>query len=157
VACASLPWPGASLIAVAIAGSDDRSGGVAILRASDDSILQVDTYRSAREPIAVGTRRLLISYTESADLLGAGQYESHYILLCGLAPDVWVECLDLVKDRTVVWMGDDPPRSVEQRNHLTIRGDSAVYSRQVTIRESSGKAPVHQELGKVTLALPQLH
>jgi hypothetical protein len=153
-ACTSLMWRGRRLIAMTVAGGDERSGGVAVIDPTDDSILSAMPYAAARDPHSAGNGRLLLTYTRFRDLPGAGQYEADFVLLCGVGPDMWLECLELTKDRISVVMGEVAPRRIEQHNSALLRGDTLLYSRAVTLRADTADPLATRSLGTLKLLLP---
>jgi hypothetical protein len=155
-ACSRVKFDDKYLVVVAVAGDDERTGGIALLSSNADSVLYVDTYAAAREPVAAGNRRVFFTYTRIRELLGAGQYESRYVLLCALSPDMWLPCLELPRDRVQIVLATPKPMRFEEHNRAVITGDSVRVTREVTFQTWGATSARIENLGTVIYALPRL-
>ena len=145
-----------SVAVLALAGSDERTGGIAIVAPRSDSILYVYPYPAARELKAAGNRRVLFTYTEARELFGAGIYESDYVLLCGVSRRIWLPCLQLPRDHIENVLDSPTPVRFEEHNIAILVGDSLRYTRRSVLWIEGMRDSTAQRLGTVTLALPRL-
>ena len=154
--CARVRYRSTRPIAVALEGTDERSGGLAIFSADGHELLFVDALPAARDLVPLGNRRLLVTYTKIRELLGAGMYESRYTVLCALEPFEWLPCLDLPKDRITRVMGGPTLPELHEHGQLAVAGSTLNYRREVTMAGDGLWARRSQHLGTVVYRLPEL-
>ena len=145
-----------SVLIVALAGDDERTGGIAILAPGTRSILYVYTYPAARELSAVGNRRVIFTYTSARELFGAGIYESDYVVLCAVGREIWLPCLKLPRDHIENVLATPTPMRFEEHNIATVVGDSLYLKRRVVFWINGVRDSTAQLLGTTVLALPQV-
>jgi len=141
------------IVLVAVAGGDERTGGIAVVDAGTKQLLSVEPYAAARELTDLATGRLLFTYTPVRELMGAGLYESRYVILCALGPEIWVPCFDLPKDRITRVFGGLPLQSLEEHNHLSVADGGLRLTRRIQVEDGSAPPRV-RELAPSTLAIP---
>jgi hypothetical protein len=156
VACILAQYDSVRLVAVALEGGDERTGGLAILTPDSNRILSVNPLGGARELISAGNRRLLVTYTYVRELLGAGQYESRYLVLCALSDDMWLPCLSVVRDGIQEVMATPRPMQFEEHNRAELKGSVLSVSREVRFQTWGAAQPRTERLGTVQLRLPSL-
>jgi hypothetical protein len=154
--CVAAQYDSARLVAVALQGGDERTGGLAILSSDSAHILSVDPLGGARDSIAAGNRRLLLTYTYIRELLGAGQYESRYLVVCAVSDDMWLPCLSAVRDGIQQVMATPEPMRFEQHNRAALKGNVLSLTREVRFQTWGAPQPRTERLGTVQLQLPRL-
>jgi hypothetical protein len=152
--CISVRSGNGYLIGITITGDDERTGGIALVAPRSRERLFIWPYAAARMPRDVGGRRLLFVYTRVRELMGAGIYESYYLVVCGLSDHAWVPCLELPKDVVHRVFGGPSLPSFEEHNDVRIRGDSLWLRRRAIVEGSA--APRSQDLGEALFILPSM-
>jgi hypothetical protein len=145
-----------SVLIVALAGDDERTGGIAVLAPGTHSILYVYTYPAAREISAAGNRRVTFTYTSARELFGAGIYESDYLVLCAVGREMWLPCLKFPRDHIENVLATPTPMRFEEHNIAAVVGDSVYFKRRVVFWIDGVRDSTAQQLGTTVLALPQL-
>jgi hypothetical protein len=141
-----------AVVLVAVRGEEERTGGIAVIDVRTKELEAVWRYPAARELKILGPGRLLFTFTPIRELLGAGLYESRYVVLCALTPEVWAPCFDLPKDRITRVFGE-PLHSLEEHNRLTLARGRLRLTRR--LRTAVGDAAAHEwQLAPSTLAIP---
>jgi len=154
--CARVAYRPGSRVILALQGDDERSGGLAVLTAKPDSVESVQFYPAARDLVPLGNRRLLFTYTQVRELLGAGIYESRYVVLCAITSDEWLPCLDVPKDQITRIMGGPTLPSLEQHGRLVVVGSRLRYQVEYRFDGDGPDSGKRQRMRPVFFDLPML-
>ena len=146
------------LAALALSWNGLHNGAIVILD-SIGTVLYADAqYRDASQLVSAGDGRVGFRYNS---VWGSGIWETRFIILCALTPDVWDECLNVVLEKRTLATGYPPDdslasrgASMEQTGSVRLMGDTVFLTRRIVLKRSDEPRPRVRDLGTVRLLLP---
>ena len=146
------------LTALALSWNGLHNGAIVILDSTGIPLYADDHYRAVADLVQAGDGRVGFRYNS---VWGSGIWETRFIVLCALTPDVWDECLNVVLDKRTYATGYPPGdsmaslgASLEQTGSVKVLGDTVFLTRRVLLKRSDQAKPRVRYLGTARLLLP---
>lgn len=144
--------------ATTLSWDDGFGGGIVLYKHAGESVTVLGTaaYAGARGVLAAGRGRVLFTYLAGR---GSGQLAERTVVLCALAPDNWVPCVDFLTRQEIGASGYPPTDSLAKGMHLTIRssikvvGDTLVVTSDVRAKKY-GRLPERHRQVMSRIVLP---
>lgn len=133
------------LVGATFSWNDGFEGGIILLaiRQHTNIVLRMERYPGAHSPIPAGDGRIAFSYSAGR---GSGYAAERTAVLCAIAEDNWVPCLDMLTGQEIAATGypisDSLARGVRFGMHTTIRvARDTLLLRTIVRMKKYGRGP----------------